>query len=63
MIADEVMCGAGRTGTWRALAHDGVEPDIMAVAKGLAGGYVPLGAAIYTSASRRADRSRPMAAR
>jgi adenosylmethionine-8-amino-7-oxononanoate aminotransferase len=47
MIADEVMCGAGRTGTWRALQHDGVEPDIMAVAKGLAGGYVPLSAAIY----------------
>ena len=47
MIADEVMCGAGRTGTWRALAHDGVEPDIMAVAKGLGGGYVPLGATIF----------------
>lgn len=47
MIADEVMCGAGRCGTWRALAHDGVEPDAMAVAKGLAGGYVPLGATIY----------------
>jgi adenosylmethionine-8-amino-7-oxononanoate aminotransferase len=50
MIADEVMCGAGRTGTWRALEHDGVVPDIMSVAKGLAGGYLPLGAAIYTDA-------------
>jgi hypothetical protein len=48
MIADEVMCGAGRTGTWRALEQDGVEPDIMSVAKGLAAGYLPLGAAIYT---------------
>lgn len=48
MIADEVMCGAGRTGTWRALEHDGVEPDIMSVAKGLAAGYLPLGAAVYT---------------
>jgi adenosylmethionine-8-amino-7-oxononanoate aminotransferase len=47
MIADEVMCGAGRCGTWRALEHDGVEPDIMAVAKGLAGGYLPLGVAVY----------------
>lgn len=47
MIADEVMCGAGRCGTWRALAHDGVEPDLMAVAKGLAGGYLPLGVAVY----------------
>jgi len=41
MIADEVMSGAGRCGTWRALAHDGVEPDIMSVANGLAGGYQP----------------------
>ncbi len=47
MIADEVMCGAGRTGWWRALEQDGAEPDIMSVAKGLAGGYMPLGAAIY----------------
>ena len=47
MIADEVMCGAGRTGWWRALEQDGAEPDIMAVAKGLAGGYMPLGVAIY----------------
>ncbi|MDX2007756.1 MAG: aspartate aminotransferase family protein [Meiothermus sp.] len=49
MIADEVMCGSGRSGNWRTLEHDGVEPDIMTVAKGLGGGYVPLGAAIYTS--------------
>ncbi|HEX4981829.1 MAG TPA: aspartate aminotransferase family protein [Ilumatobacteraceae bacterium] len=47
MIADEVMCGTGRCGTWRALEHDGVTPDVMAVAKGLGGGYVPLGATIY----------------
>ena len=46
LIADEVMCGAGRCGTWRALEHDGIEPDIMAVAKGLAGGYIPLAATI-----------------
>ncbi len=48
LIADEVMCGTGRCGTWRALEHDGVTPDIMAVAKGLAGGYIPLGATIFT---------------
>ena len=48
LIADEVMCGAGRCGTWRALEHDAVMPDIMAVAKGLGGGYVPLGAALYS---------------
>ena len=48
LIADEVMCGAGRCGTWRALEHDGVVPDIMAIAKGLGGGYIPLGAALYS---------------
>jgi len=46
MISDEVMCGSGRTGTWRALEYDGVVPDVMSVAKGLAGGYLPLGASI-----------------
>ena len=50
LIADEVMCGSGRTGTWRALEQDGVVPDIMAVAKGLAGGYLPLGATVYSRA-------------
>ena len=48
LIADEVMCGSGRSGTWRALEHDGVIPDIMCIAKGLAGGYIPLGAALVT---------------
>lgn len=47
LIADEVMCGAGRTGTWRALEQDGVVPDLCAIAKGLGGGYVPLGATLY----------------
>jgi adenosylmethionine-8-amino-7-oxononanoate aminotransferase len=46
VIADEVMCGVGRSGTWRALEHDGVAPDVMSVAKGLAGGYIPLGATL-----------------
>jgi adenosylmethionine-8-amino-7-oxononanoate aminotransferase len=46
VISDEVMCGAGRCGTWRALEHDGIVPDIMAVGKGLAGGYIPLAATI-----------------
>jgi adenosylmethionine-8-amino-7-oxononanoate aminotransferase len=46
MIADEVMCGAGRCGTWCALEHDAVIPDITAVGKGLAAGYIPLAATI-----------------
>jgi adenosylmethionine-8-amino-7-oxononanoate aminotransferase len=48
-IADEVMCGSGRSGTWRALQHDEVVPDIMCIAKGLGGGYIPLGATLVTS--------------
>ena len=47
LIADEVMSGAGRCGTWRALEYDGISPDIMTVAKGLAGGYIPLGATVF----------------
>jgi adenosylmethionine-8-amino-7-oxononanoate aminotransferase len=46
VIADEVMSGAGRCGTWRALEHDRVVPDIMAIGKGLAAGYIPLAATI-----------------
>jgi len=49
LIADEVMCGAGRSGTWRALEHDGVEPDLMTVAKGLGGGYIPIGATLVNA--------------
>jgi adenosylmethionine-8-amino-7-oxononanoate aminotransferase len=49
LIADEVMCGAGRSGTWRALEHDGIVPDLMCIAKGLAGGYIPLGATLVTA--------------
>jgi len=47
MIADEVMCGSGRCGSWRALAQEGVTPDLFAIAKGLGAGYLPLGAAVY----------------
>ncbi len=50
LIADEVMCGSGRSGTWRALEHDGIVPDIMSIAKGLAGGYIPLAATLVTAA-------------
>jgi hypothetical protein len=44
LILDEVMCGMGRTGTLHACEQEGVDPDIMAIAKGLGGGYVPIGA-------------------
>jgi adenosylmethionine-8-amino-7-oxononanoate aminotransferase len=48
IIADEVMCGSGRVGTWRALEPDGLKPDVMSIAKGLAAGYAPLGATLYS---------------
>jgi adenosylmethionine-8-amino-7-oxononanoate aminotransferase len=46
LIADEVMTGLGRTGKWFAMRHWGVVPDIMCLAKGLAAGYVPIGATL-----------------
>ncbi|MCL7452292.1 MAG: aspartate aminotransferase family protein [Anaerolineae bacterium] len=42
LIADEVLTGYGRTGAWFAMQRFGVEPDVMALAKGATGGYFPL---------------------
>lgn len=46
LVADEVVCGFGRTGRWFGVDHAGVVPDIMVVAKGLTSGYAPMAAAI-----------------
>jgi len=46
LILDEVMCGMGRTGTLYACEQDGIAPDLIAVAKGLGGGYAPIGAVL-----------------
>jgi adenosylmethionine-8-amino-7-oxononanoate aminotransferase len=43
-VADEVLVGAGRTGTWSALEHYGVAPDFQVFGKGISGGYAPLSA-------------------
>jgi taurine--2-oxoglutarate transaminase len=47
-IADEVMCGFGRTGKWFAYEHYGVTPDLVTFAKGVNSGYVPLGGVIVS---------------
>ena len=46
LILDEVMCGMGRTGSLHACEQEGVVPDLMTVAKGLGGGYQPVGAVL-----------------
>jgi adenosylmethionine-8-amino-7-oxononanoate aminotransferase len=42
LIVDEVMAGMGRTGRWFGIEHFNVEPDVMAIGKGVTGGYFPL---------------------
>jgi adenosylmethionine-8-amino-7-oxononanoate aminotransferase len=46
LVLDEVMCGMGRTGTLYACEQEGINPDIIAIAKGLGGGYAPIGAVL-----------------
>jgi adenosylmethionine-8-amino-7-oxononanoate aminotransferase len=46
LVADEILTGAGRTGTWSALEPYGVVPDLMILGKGIAGGYAPLSAVV-----------------
>ena len=48
LILDEVMCGMGRTGTLHACEQEDVAPDLMAIAKGLGGGYQPIGAVLLS---------------
>lgn len=45
-IADEVICGFGRTGEWFGSDYYGLEPDLMPIAKGLTSGYIPMGGVI-----------------
>jgi len=46
LILDEVMCGMGRTGTLHACEQEGIAPDLLTIAKGLGGGYQPIGAVL-----------------
>jgi adenosylmethionine-8-amino-7-oxononanoate aminotransferase len=56
LIFDEVMCGMGRTGTLHAWEQEGVSPDIQAIAKGLGGGYQPIGAMLASGRITEAIR-------
>ena len=56
LILDEVMCGMGRTGTLHACEQEGVSPDILAIAKGLGGGYAPIGAMLMQEQDLRDHR-------
>lgn len=58
-VADEVMCGFGRTGRWFALDQWGVRPDLITVAKGVNSGYVPLGGVIIAEHIARTFADRP----
>src|SRR3712207_3145094 len=50
MVLDEVMAGFGRAGSWLALDHYGVTPDLITFAKGVTSGYVPLGGVVVSDA-------------
>jgi ornithine--oxo-acid transaminase len=62
LVADEVQTGLGRTGKFFAYEHWGIEPDLIALAKALSGGYVPIGAVlcrgeIFAKVFHRMDRA------
>lgn len=50
LIADEVICGFGRTGNWFGSDTFNIRPDIMTIAKGLSSGYIPIGASVVSDA-------------
>ena len=60
LIADEVMSGFGRTGKWFGSDHHGVKVDIIATAKGITAGYIPLGAVIVDEAIAKSFDNKPL---
>lgn len=59
LILDEVMAGFGRTGAWFAFDHWGVKPDMIAFAKGVNSGYVPLGGLVLSDEISATFQERP----
>ncbi len=59
-ISDEVICGFGRTGAWFAAERFGVQPDIMAFAKGVTSGYVQLGGIIVSERIKQTIADQPL---
>ena len=59
LIADEVLVGFGRTGTWFAVEHDDVAPDLLVFAKGVNSGSVPLGGVLVGDAIHETFTRRP----
>jgi adenosylmethionine-8-amino-7-oxononanoate aminotransferase len=57
LILDEVMCGMGRTGSLFASEQEGVDPDIVTIAKGLGAGYQPIGATLASATICEAIRT------
>ena len=58
-VADEVMCGFGRTGRWLAIDHWAVRPDLITFAKGVNSGYVPLGGVMISDRIAATFAERP----
>jgi adenosylmethionine-8-amino-7-oxononanoate aminotransferase len=59
LIADEVITGFGRTGTWFALSHWNVQPDLMSFAKGITSAYLPLGGVMVSDKVHQAINAAP----
>lgn len=62
LIADEVMSGFGRTGKWFGIDHFGVVPDMIAMAKGITCGYIPLGGVMVSDEIAAYFNDRPLMA-
>jgi adenosylmethionine-8-amino-7-oxononanoate aminotransferase len=60
LISDEVLTGVGRTGRWLAGPEFGLKPDMIVLAKGLSGGYAPMGAVLISERVASAFENEPL---